>query len=75
MARTVATAPKRWPKNAEGHRLESIAIANQCDRALQAAREAVRRGDRAEALYQLGEGQLAVREIADKLRKAKEGIA
>jgi len=75
MARTVATAPKRWPKNAEAFRLDSIATASRADRMLQDAREAVRRNQAAEAMYLVAEAQLLVREISEMLRQAKGGKA
>ena len=68
------TAQKRWPKNAETFRVESIAAARDIVSAGVEAKLAINAGNRGLALSLVGEMQLAAKDIELALLKAKEGV-
>ena len=65
---------KRWPKNAESFRLESIASARDIVSTGVQAKQAITAGNRGLALALVSEMQIAAQDIQLALLKAKEGI-
>lgn len=65
------TRPKRWPKNAEAERVDSLAAAMQITGIGKEAKQAIRLGKRELAMALISEMQLLAKEIELKLRLAK----
>lgn len=65
------TRAKRWPKNAEAARVDSLAAAMQIGSAGKEAKEAIRAGKRELAMVLVSDMQLLAKDIELKLRLIK----
>lgn len=63
--------PKRWPTNAEGARLDSIALAREISEMGQDAKRTIRAGKAELAMVLVSDMQLAAKEIELELVKCK----